>query len=244
MLRFLFPSRCFACSEPLGKFQRYGACLECWGAFSKLMAPCCTGCGLPRPPGTDLLGPARGRCAACVLHPPSADFVRAAVAYDSHARLFLLRAKLGRRRELFRPLATQLAVDLELCGGHRGCTMIVPVPSHPWSKLRRGFDPALEIGRPLAGHLGLPLRPRELLRRVPGWVQFKRMSAMRRRAAARGAFRARRADSLAGQRVLLVDDVMTTGATVEACTRALKTAGVIEVRVAVWARTLLDPSAR
>lgn len=234
-MAFALPSRCFGCEARLGPDQHLGACLNCWSAFRVLVPPLCDLCGQPRPPATDLLGPARGRCAACLIEHRAADAVRGAVAYDGLARRFLLRAKLGGRRELFGPLARHLVQVLRVSSIADGCSLVVPVPSHPLAVLRRGFSPAREFAIPVSRVLGLPHRPRVLAVRLLSRQSSKRLPARLRFPAARAAFRAR--GRLAGQRVLLVDDVMTTGASVEACARALKRAGCPEVRVLVWART-------
>jgi predicted amidophosphoribosyltransferase len=191
---------------------------------------------LPRHPETDLQGPAAGRCAACILTPPTADRVRAAVVYDAVARSILLRAKIGRRRELFGPLGTQLARTVECAGLGRAGSAVVAVPSHPLMTLRRGFSPAAELARPLARRLGLPLLRGALGRRIGMQTATKRLGARRRRTLGPVGIRLR--CRVEGMRLLLVDDVMTTGSTVEACARLLKDAGAIEVSVAVWARTL------
>jgi predicted amidophosphoribosyltransferase len=175
-----------------------------------------------------------------VLRPRALDLVRPAVVYDDLARSFLLRAKLGGRCELLRPLGDQLARVLEITGLPVGCDEIVPVPSHPWVTLRRGFVPALELARRVERGTGLPLARRRLRRRLASPRSSKRLPAHARHGQAAVAFVVR--GSLPGARVLLVDDVMTTGATVEACARALKDAGATEVRAAVWARRLPDPT--
>ena len=141
LLAFALPTDCFVCREPLGAVQLLGACAECWAGLHVLAPPVCSTCGLPQPAATDLLGPARGRCATCVLTPPGAASVRALVAYDDAARAILLRAKIGGRPELFEPLGDQLAHVVAALGLAGSCTALVPVPSHPWMTLRRGFPP-------------------------------------------------------------------------------------------------------
>jgi predicted amidophosphoribosyltransferase len=157
--------------------------------------------------------------------------VQAAVLYDAVARSFVLRAKFGGRRELLTILGRQLAQVLRTSGFAEPCTVV------PWIRLRRGFNPALEIARPVAKHLGLPLARRALIRRLGGPAPAKRLGAARRQRAARRAFRP--GHSLSGERVLLVDDVFTTGATAGACAAALLDGGAESVRLAVWARTPL-----
>ena len=158
------------------------------------------------------------------------------MVYDLSARALLLRAKFGGRRELLQLLARQLACAIRGIPSFARCSLVVPVPSHPRAALRRGFNPALELARPVARQLGLPLRPRLLRRRWRAAAGVKQLGARQREASASEAFRVRW--PLRGERVLLIDDVMTTGSTVAACARRLIVSGAGEVRVAVWARTL------
>jgi predicted amidophosphoribosyltransferase len=231
----LLPTRCFACDEPLGRFQRSGACAGCWADLELLAAPFCSGCGLPAEELSATGDRQPARCPSCARRPPAIDRVRALVIYENLARRFLLRAKLGSRPEILEELGRHLARVVEIEGLAEDCQAVVPVPSHPWITLRRGFSPARELARPVARRLGLPLRG--WVRRRLGTVQAsKRLGARQRRQAAHAAFLAR--PGATDQGILLIDDVMTTGATLGGCARALKAVGARSVQAAVWARTL------
>ena len=233
ILSVLLPTDCFACGRPLGRLQRLGACLDCWAVLEPPPPPVCPSCGLPVPRDTDLLGAARGACSACVSRRPVHDGVVAAVLYEGHARRFLLRAKFAGWPELLPILGDQLAAAL--LSGRPSCSWVVPVPSHPFTLLRRGFNPALALARPVSRRLGVPLRSRLLSRTLGSLAPVKRLGAHARADALRGAFRS--APLRGNPSVLVVDDVMTTGATADACSAALKKAGAAEVRIAVWGRT-------
>jgi len=240
LLEFVLPTDCFACGAPVDADQRMGACSRCWAGLRPLPRPACPGCGMPAPAATDLLGPARGFCVGCQSERRALDGVRAAVAYDDLARAFILRAKLGGRPELLRAIADLTAADLRASGLLDRRAVLVPVPSHPWADLRRGFSPAVEIARRLGEVLGLEVRRRLVARRWLPLGPLKRLGRGRRRLTAREGFRVRRG-AAPPPRVLLADDVMTTGATLESCARALKAAGAAEVRAVVWARALIGP---
>ena len=245
VLDVAWPTDCFVCGVRLRLDQSCGACVSCWTRLRPLRGSC-PACGEPAAT-SDLVGPPGLPCARCLLalgrgrpwSRAALSGVRPAVAYDEVARRFLLRAKVGGRGEILPLLGGQLASTLVASSFAAGCGAVVPVPSHLGARLRRGFDPALEISRTVAAALCLPL-VRALRRRWSRPGAAKRLSAAARAVALEGAFR-----SVGGRplpaRVLLVDDVLTTGATAAACARALRARGVEEVRLAVWARTPSRP---
>jgi predicted amidophosphoribosyltransferase len=147
----------------------------------------------------------------------------------------LLRAKNAHRPEILRILAGQLAAAVALAGADEGIDAIVPVPSSVLARWRRGFDPAREISRELARRTGVPLLDGVLRKRGFGGPAAKALRASARWALAGGGIAAR--GRIPGLKILLIDDVLTTGATAAACAAALRSAGAVEVRIAVWART-------
>jgi predicted amidophosphoribosyltransferase len=236
---FLFPSRCFACERPLSRVQLLGACAACWGSLARGPRRSCSRCALPLPESAGGSGPGGASCARCAVRALPFDRAVAAVVYDDAARRFLLHAKNRGHPELLRPLAGQLAMAVAISGAARGLDGIVPVPSSLAARWRRGFNPAGELANELARLTGLPHFPGVLRKRAFGGPPAKGLAATARWAAAGRSVMAVRAVS--GARILLVDDVLTTGATAAACASALRSAGAVEIRVAVWART---PSAR
>ena len=231
----LFPSRCFVCDRTLPRVQYLGACTACWAALVPLTRPTCTCCALPLPTAVCRDGPAHARCVRCVARPLPLDETVAAVVYDETARRFLLRAKNRGYPELMRPLGAQLAAGVGAKSLFDRVDAIIPVPSSPVARWRRGFDPASLLARELAQVAGLPVVGNVLRRRAFSGPASKRLdaSARWRRANRHIAMRG----TLPGVRVLLIDDVLTTGATATACAQALRDAGAREVRAAVWART-------
>jgi predicted amidophosphoribosyltransferase len=162
--------------------------------------------------------------------------VLAVVAYDDLCRRILLRAKIGGRRELLRPIADRMVACLRPSRFHLECDVVAPIPSHPWTDLLRGFSPPTDLARRVSRAMGIPFRPGLIRRRVMVRGTAKRMAAAERAALAARAFRV--SGRVCGRSVLLIDDVMTTGSSLEACSTLLKRAGAREVRALVWARKL------
>ncbi|MBE7219201.1 MAG: ComF family protein [Caulobacteraceae bacterium] len=202
-----------------------------WGRIAWIEDPVCDGCGAPR----HFAEP--GRCVACEARPRAFDRARAACLYDAASRDLILALKHGDRTDyapLFARWLSRAAAPLIA-----EADWIAPVPMRPSHLFRRRYNQAAEIARPLARLAGRRYLPDVLVRVGEGG---QRGRGRRGRAAmAQGAFRvtAAGAPRLSDARVLLVDDVVTTGATAEACARALKRAGAAQVMLAAVALTPL-----
>jgi len=175
------------------------------------------------------------RCPACEARPRAFSRARAACLYDEHSRDLILQFKHADRLDLARLFSLWLgraAADLIA-----EADAVTPVPMHPLRLIRRRYNQAAEIARPLARRAGLAYWPGALKRRRAGESQAGKTGSGRRRNV-QGAYACPPgwAARVKGKRILLVDDVMTTGATAEACARALTRAGAAVVHVAVIAR--------
>jgi ComF family protein len=170
-----------------------------------------------------------------MARPRAFDRARAACLYDETSRDPILKLKHGDRLDLAPMLAkwvSRAAWPLA-----EAADLVAPVPMHRWRLLRRKFNQAAEIARPLARLTGLGYLPDALVRTRATPTQAGRSGGARRRnVAAAFAVPPGRVKQVAGKRILLIDDVLTTGATAEACARALKAAGAACVHVAVVAR--------
>ncbi|THD83336.1 MAG: ComF family protein [Phenylobacterium sp.] len=204
---------------------------EAWSRIHFLDGPVCDGCGAP----FDYDQGAGARCAACLARPRAFAAARAACLYDDAARDPILKLKHADRPDLgalFALWIGRAARDLVA-----EADAVAPVPLHPFRLLKRRYNQAAEIARPLARREGLVYLPDALIRRRATETQAGKSGSGRRRNVA-GAFEVpeRKRPFVHGRRILLIDDVMTTGATAEGCARALKAAGASRVDVAVVAR--------
>jgi ComF family protein len=230
LLDLLFPPLCIACREPLG--AGHGFCAACWGRIAFLDGPMCDCCGLPF--GVD---PGEGtRCAACLAKPPAYERARALLVYDDNSRDPILALKHADRLEL----VPGFAHWLERSGRPllAESDLIVPVPLHRFRLWRRRYNQAAELARALGRRTSKPVAVRALERSRPTQSQGAMVSARARRRNVLGAFRVPEPGLVAGRNILLVDDVLTTGATAEACARALKRAGAARVQILTLARVV------
>jgi ComF family protein len=217
---FLFPSRCLACSAaPVERLGRGGVCDACWCGLPELAAPRCAGCDEALP-GAE----SDARCGRCLLDPPAFEALRAAAPYAGSARRILLAFKFRGADYLAGHLAGAMAARLPAPDADE----VVAVPATARSRRERGYHPAALLAASVARRLGVPHRSGRL-RKVRETERQSLLPAARRPANVRRAF------AVAGTpapRVLLVDDVATSGATARECAARLRDAGA--ERVVVW----------
>lgn len=225
---YALPPRCPGCGGHVG--EDFAFCLSCWGGMTFLGDPCCARCGVPFP---HEMGEG-AECGGCLADPPPWDGARAVLAYGDVARTVALRLKYGRRIGLARLIARQML-------RHAGTdeALIVPVPLHRWRLWNRGFNQSALIADHLGRLTGWPV-DKLALRRVKRTAPLRGMNPRARAKAVRGAFALASDHGFGGRRVLLIDDVHTSGATAAACARVLKRGGAMEVRLLCWARVLPD----
>jgi ComF family protein len=223
--QLLWPARCAGCDELVAAGASF--CDPCDATLLPL-PDACARCALP---------PA-GFCPRCAREPFPFTGARAALAYGGAVTEALLRFKHGGRADLARPLGRTL---LPVLRAELEVDAILPVPLHPRRLRARGFNQALELlraARAVGGRTSWPPLWVDALRRVRDTPVLGRLSPAERRALVQGAFSVAAPSRVRRRRLLVVDDVMTTGATLAGCARALMEAGAAEVRVAALARAI------
>lgn len=227
----LLPPLCLACQSVVD--QPGMVCPTCWAKLSFLGAPMCRSCGLPFPHDVG----ASAECAACIADPPPWDRARAVFAYDETSRSLVLGFKHSDRLHAAPAFGRWLArAGAELVGE---ADIIAPVPLH-WLRLAlRRYNQSALLSHALAKTSGITCIPDLLTRtrRTPSQGKLGRAERLKNVA---GAFRLRERyrERVEGKRVLLVDDVLTTGATARACVKALTSAGASAVDVVTLARVV------
>lgn len=232
----ILPPRCLGCGATVESQGRL--CAGCWRALTFLAPPQCRLCGYPLPHAS----PEAPLCGSCAIEPPAYDRARAALRYDEGVRSLIIAFKHADRTDTAPAFGRWLAnAGSELLGD---APLLVPVPLHRWRLLRRGYNQAAVLARALARETGLAMVP-DLLQRRRATRSQQGLSGQARLAnVTAGAFRAHpwHAHRVVGRRVVLIDDVLTTGATVNACARVLRRAGAAGVDVLTLARVVRDAS--
>lgn len=224
---FVFPPLCAGCNGMTA--NNATVCPDCWNALSFIEGGVCDLCGFPF-----VLEAAEGTlCLSCRATPRTFDRTRSALLYDDTLAAIIVRFKHGERTDLA-PLLANMTVR---AARDARADIVCPVPIHRRRLFSRGYNQAALLSAAVAKTLGLPHIPDLLVRGRDTGTQGG-LSRKGRRRNVRAAFSipAGRVGTVAGRSILLVDDVFTTGATVDECARALKGAGAARVEVVTLAR--------
>ncbi len=232
LFELFFPPACPLCGVLLERDGTPLFCSACLAGMKPVLSPRCPRCLLPYPGanGHDHL------CQDCLLDPPPFAAVTSVALYEDSLRQAVQRFKYRGAFSLDRSLGGLLADALETDPASGRSDLLVPVPLHVSRLRRRGYNQSLLLARVLGRRWRVPVHSRLLVRTRPTIPQ-QGLKAAERRRNLKGAFRVRK--PLDGEAVLLVDDVMTTGATARECSRVLLEAGAGRVEVAVLGRARL-----
>lgn len=233
VIDFVFPPRCPLCGAGVGAHA--GLCGACWSELSIPGEPSCRACN--RPFGEGVV--AGSICAPCLADPPRHDGIAAATLYNEASRKLVLAFKHGSRLGLAQLMARLMAARLGQSLGEEW--IVVPVPLHRWRLWRRGYNQAAVLAQELARLTGKTLAV-DVLERRRATVSLGGLGRSARRRELAGAIGISRSGKaiVHGRRVVLVDDVLTSGATSDACIAVLRRAGAEKVVVACFARVIDD----
>ena len=228
-LDVLLPARCLKCGRTV--FESGALCTVCWPDLRFLAPPHCRICGFPFEHDAAL----DGRCGACLADAPPFERARAVFVYDDDSRDIVLAFKHADRTFGAEALARWMVrAGAELLDG---TDLVAPVPLHRGRLWRRRYNQSALLARAIARLSGLRFAPDLLVRHRPTPPQGRQSPSARRRNV-RGAFRVAPGWPVDGRRVLLIDDVYTTGATVAECTKTLLATGAKAVDVLTLARVV------
>jgi ComF family protein len=233
ILDTLLPPNCLACDTPVADDGLF--CLACFRLANFISAPMCAQCGVPLPHGA--AAGQGGACGRCEAAPPEFGSARAALRYDETAQRVILPFKYADRPEMARGLARlMLRPGARLL---RTAEVLVPVPLHVARLRMRRYNQAALLALELGRLARVPCIPDALVRQK-ATAPLARMGLTARQAELLDAITVRAPVQVAGKQILLIDDVMTSGTTADACAAALRRAGASRVDVLTAAR-VADP---
>lgn len=232
ILDFFLPSSCTSCNSPVGGFGIPHFCTTCWNDFSLLQGPVCPRCGRPFESPETLTHSPGHLCLSCRNELPHFDQSVSVGQFEGALREAIHTFKYKPCRSLGKPLSRWMAKNI---GFEPGIDIVMPVPLHKRRLRQRGFNQALLLAHGISKRYGLTLSFDNLARTRHTKPQVE-LSGKDRIANVAGAFSLRRPELIADRSVVLIDDVFTTGATLNECSRALKDAGASRVMALTLAR--------
>lgn len=233
LVDLIFPPRCTACGKSLGERRSPPFCEECAADFRFLSSPLCPVCGLPYADqaGTD------HPCESCLLSPPPFAAARSVGAYQGVLQELIHRCKYGREVTIGETLGEIMAGYPYPCFDIQDYSVVMPVPLHVRRLRERGFNQSLILAREIAERHKLKLDYLALQRIIPTPPQIH-LGRQEREQNVRGAFDVTKPTRVAGEKIILVDDVYTTGSTAGECAHALKRSGAAAVAILTLSRAL------
>lgn len=236
LLNLLYPENCFICAVPLARHADCGICTSCWNkaVALKIKLPRCPSCGLPL---YNFQEDSEHLCGNCILQAPPYAGARSFGYYTAELSAIIRGLKFLGRRSLAGLLAPLLADAFYDSWGREEFDLIAPLPLHAKRRRDRGYNQSELLARLLARQVAVPIE-NDILQRVRPTLPQVGLSDSQRLENVRGAFRCVKPRRVSNMRILLVDDVMTTGATAASAARALLEGGARQVSILTVARTV------
>jgi ComF family protein len=234
LLDFILPAFCSHCNAPLGDSGVPFLCSSCWKDFALISGPVCPGCGRPFESPEALNHAPEHECGACRLNPPVFDQALSVGYFEGPLREAIHQFKYRPCRSLGRPLGEWMSEKVRVMAD---IDMVMPVPLHVKRLRQRGFNQALLLAHRMSATHRIPLSYDNLYRSRQTRPQVELTGEERVRNVA-GAFALRRPAEVVSRKIVLIDDVFTTGATMNECAAVLKAAGAEQVIACTLARAV------
>lgn len=238
LLNFVFPLDCKICEKPIRESKGYSICEDCFKTIELIERPYCAKCGKPLIP-TDFFKQNREiLCLDCKRKKYSFEFSRSTGIYDKVLKKCIHLFKYYGEKKLAKPLG-KLMVDSLVKNDEfkRKIDLIIPVPLHKNDLKKRGFNQSVLLGKVTGDYLSIPVRENVLVKKKLTPFQVN-LSKKERKINILGAFSVEKPGEIKGKNILILDDVFTTGATVEECTKELMKARAKNIFVLTLARTV------
>lgn len=238
LLNFIFPLDCKICEKTIRESKGYSICEDCFKTIELIERPYCAKCGKPLIP-TDFFKQNREiLCLDCKRKKYSFEFSRSTGIYDKVLKKCIHLFKYYGEKKLAKPLG-RLMVDSLVKNDEfkRKIDLIIPVPLHRNDLKKRGFNQSVLLGKVTGDYLSIPVRENVLVKKKLTPFQIN-LSKKERKINILGAFSVEKPEEIKGQNILILDDVFTTGATVEECTKELMKARAKNIFVLTLARTV------
>ena len=234
ILHFIFPSACETCNAVLSEGDLPLFCRPCWETIRPIMGPTCAVCGIPNTLAAGATDDAKNECHSCRDSPPHYDTVTAIFRYEGVLATAVQRMKYRSRTSLIGPVTGLMHEHLNKINV---VDAVLAVPLHITRLRKREFNQSLSLAEPVAEYLGVPLLIDSLVRTRQTAPQTT-LEWKDRHSNVRHAFSVRRPEEVENKTLLLVDDVLTTGSTVNECARTLRNVGAKSIHVLALARTI------